>query len=224
MGRKGRLDRQKFKNRSTGNRKSNSRAKRQYFLIVCEGEETEPNYFKALARELPRGLVQVDIEGTGYNTRSLVKRAETIKSEKEKFSTRKIDEVWVVFDRDSFPRDDFNAAVSKCEKKPRFFAGYSIEAFELWYLLHFAYHNTGMSRDQYRSKLEKHVQNCAPNTKWKYLKNDPEIYSLLKTYGDEAQAIKYAENLFLSYTDQRYAGHDPCTTVHQLVQKLNVYK
>jgi len=29
-----------------------TRDKRVYFLIVCEGEKTEPNYFKALSKSL----------------------------------------------------------------------------------------------------------------------------------------------------------------------------
>ena len=40
----------------------------QSFLIVCEGEKTEPNYFKAFRVK----SAQVVVEGTGCNTISLV--------------------------------------------------------------------------------------------------------------------------------------------------------
>jgi hypothetical protein len=37
---------------------------RRYFLIVCEGTKTEPNYFEAIKKELPRGVLEhIDIEG-----------------------------------------------------------------------------------------------------------------------------------------------------------------
>lgn len=52
-------------------RKQNVRAKRMYYLIVCEGEATEPNYFEGLKQDLPNGVLtanQIDIEGTGHNT------------------------------------------------------------------------------------------------------------------------------------------------------------
>ncbi len=32
-----------------------TRDKRVYFLIVCEGTKTEPEYFKAIEKELPPG-------------------------------------------------------------------------------------------------------------------------------------------------------------------------
>jgi len=48
---------------------------RQYFLVVTEGEKTEPNYFKGLTAELPDHLVAVEIIGEGANTISVVEAA-----------------------------------------------------------------------------------------------------------------------------------------------------
>ena len=31
------------------------KSKRRFFLIVCEGEKTEPNYFESLKNDLPKG-------------------------------------------------------------------------------------------------------------------------------------------------------------------------
>ena len=58
-------------------RKIDSKNKRKYYLIVCEGEKTEPNYFKSLKNALPKGVLEIcefNIDGTGYNTESLVKK------------------------------------------------------------------------------------------------------------------------------------------------------
>ena len=40
-------------------RKIDSKNKRKYYLIVCEGEKTEPNYFKSLKNALPKGVLEI---------------------------------------------------------------------------------------------------------------------------------------------------------------------
>ena len=56
-------------------RETRTRKLRKRFLIVCEGTKTEPNYFEAFKKNLPRGLVEVDIHGMGENTLSIVQEA-----------------------------------------------------------------------------------------------------------------------------------------------------
>lgn len=92
--------------------KKNTRNKRKYYLIVCEGEATEPNYFEGLKQDLPKGVLtayQIDIAGTGRNTQSLVDEALRLKGAYEKSTTRQVDKLWVVFDKDSFSPQNFNA-------------------------------------------------------------------------------------------------------------------
>ncbi|OHD19758.1 MAG: hypothetical protein A2Y38_12070 [Spirochaetes bacterium GWB1_59_5] len=43
-------------------------------LIVCEGEKTEPNYFRSFSAN-PEVFEDIDIHGTGYNTGSLIREA-----------------------------------------------------------------------------------------------------------------------------------------------------
>lgn len=134
-------------------RKTNIRNKRRYYLIVCEGEKTEPHYFQGLKEDLPKGVLtwcQIDIEGTGRNTQSLVDEALRLKKWYEQEYNRPIDSPWVVFDRDSFSANDFNNAVQRCQNtKPVIGCAWSNEAFELWYLLHFHFYNHSMSRKDY---------------------------------------------------------------------------
>ena len=35
------------------------RPKRRFFLIVCEGEKTEPNYFEAIRLKLPKDMMLI---------------------------------------------------------------------------------------------------------------------------------------------------------------------
>lgn len=53
-------------------REQNTRPLRKYFIIVCEGKETEPNYFEQF-----RGPKEVKVEviGEGANTVVVVQRA-----------------------------------------------------------------------------------------------------------------------------------------------------
>ncbi|MDF5732679.1 MAG: RloB family protein, partial [Rhizonema sp. PD38] len=122
----------KSKGRGYHDRKVNIRDLGERFLIVCEGEKTEPNYFKSF--RVP-GKVVIDIRGLGNNTIGLVEEVVIIKNDAE------YDQVWCVFDRDSFPRKDFNAALALATRE-NIQVAYSNEAFELWYLLHFHYYDT----------------------------------------------------------------------------------
>ena len=106
------------------------------FLIVCEGERTEPNYFKELVRDRYSEVRSGDIVGEGRSTCALVKRTEEIREKLESQRQLRFDCVWVVFDKDDF--NDFNEAIALAERKG-YKAAWSNEAFELWYLLHFIY-------------------------------------------------------------------------------------
>jgi hypothetical protein len=197
------------------NRAVNTRSKRVYFLIVCEGSKTEPNYFKALEKELPQGTVELKIAGTGRNTLGLIDY--TIKQ--RDLAYRTYDRVWAVFDKDDFPHDNFNNAISKA-KSHDINCAWSNEAFELWFLLHFQYVNTGMKREDYKAFLEREIKKHPNNTNYVYTKNDVNSFSVLKSYGNQTQAIEWAKQLRQNYTDECYAAHNPCTYVDVLIDEL----
>lgn len=205
-------------------RRQDIRAKRMYYLIMCEGEATEPNYFEGLKQDLPKGVLtayQIDIEGAGRNTQSLVTESLRLKEVYEKNTALSIDRLWVVFDRDSFSANDFNAAINRCaQNNPVIGCAWSNEAFELWYLLHFHYYQNAMSREQYQALIE---QNLKPHLgdDYTYEKNSEEMYALLKEYGSIEDAIRNARRLAETYGERRdYADHNPCTMVWELVDEL----
>jgi hypothetical protein len=179
----------------------NVREPRKTFLIVCEGEKTEPQYFRSF--RVPTKTIKV--VGTGYNTRSLVEWAIELQGKQD------YDQVWCVFDRDSFSVSNFNDALTLAEAE-NIKVAYSNEAFELWYLLHFHYYNTGISRSDYSNKLSKLL-------KFKYQKNFPGMYDLL--FEKQPTAIKNAKKLLRQYKSPNPAKDNPSTTVHQLVEELN---
>lgn len=217
-------DKKQQRGRTEFPRKTNQKSKRIYYLIVCEGEKTEPNYFKSLKQSLPKGVLDVcdiTIEGTGFNTKSLVKEAIRLKGNLEKEKERKIDKLWIVFDKDSFAPQDFNAAIQKCKNNyPSINAAWSNEAFELWYLLHFHFYNTGISRKQYQDLIEGNFKKKGL-LGYEYKKNSTEMFDLLEKYGSRSNAIKHAtklEKFHAGKTD--FANQNPCTKVHHLVKEL----
>ncbi len=176
-------------------------------LIVCEGTKTEPNYFEAFSLY----NLAVKIVGRGSNTMDLVHYA--IK-EKESY-----DSVWCVFDKDDFPAENFNRACVLAEKNGIELA-YSVESFELWFLLHFEYLNTGINRKQYIQKLNQLFQLHFDK---EYEKNSDEVYDLL--YLDRQQtAITNAKRLVAEYSESTLpASRYPVTYVYRLVEKLNQF-
>ena len=212
-----RLERQEIK------RTKERISKRRYYLIVCEGTKTEPNYFKSLKQELPKGVVtacQIDIEGAGRNTLTLLDEALRLKSEYEKNSGREIDKLWVVFDRDSFEPNDFNNAINRCDTlKPVIGCAWSNEAFELWYLLHFHFYNNAISRKDYQDLIEANFK--AKGLKdYVYRKNSEEMFQLLEKYGSRADALRNADTLDKRYDSKDFANQNPCTMVYKLVAEL----
>jgi hypothetical protein len=194
-----------------------TREERQRILIVCEGTETEPNYFKSIRSELPPNVVDVEITGTGNNTKSLLERSINIK-EKLETNNHPFDQVWIVFDFDSFPAHNFDntikSAIARGVK-----CAWSNEAFEIWYILHFEYRNTGMRRTEYKEKLTVLLGED-------YLKNDQNMYYKLKQNGDQNKAASWAKMLLKDFTERKvsHSQSNPCTTVFLLVQELNRFK
>lgn len=97
--------------KSSLSRRQGVREIKQSFLIVCEGEKTEPDYFKAFRMT----TATVKAVGQAMNTMTLVNKAISIR-EADRQKKREYDQCWVVFDKDDFPTSDFNQAIQLAEK------------------------------------------------------------------------------------------------------------
>lgn len=187
------------------------------FLIVCEGKKTEPFYFEALVRDCISTVREVTIEGEGMATVALVEQTKEIKEDLERRNAMTFDRVWVVFDKDDF--NDFNAAIAKA-RRYGFKTAWTNEAFELWYILHFEYLNTAISRDDYLEMLGDAFRKRIGDENYRYEKGNPEIYHLLQQYGSEELARRFAGRLRKLFHGNDYASHKPCTMVDLLVEEL----
>lgn len=183
-------------------RKENTKQIKKKILIVCEGARTEPNYFKSF-----RVYKDCHIVGSGSNTISVVKEAIRLKNENS------YSEAWCVFDRDSFPKDRVKAAL-KLAALHSIKCAFSNESFELWYVLHFEYLDTQITRADYCKKLTILLGK-------KYEKNNTNIYAELLERQD--QALKFAKKLESKILSNGAcpANSYPYTTVYKIVERLN---
>jgi hypothetical protein len=193
------------------------------FLIVCEGENTEPSYFKSF----PVPSNTVVILGGQNSKNALVDYALKIR-DSENYSGR---EVWCVFDYDVHPEqgatqpNDFNSAIDKAEKNGLQVA-WSNDAFELWFVLHYQKLDTPLSRHELYPILKE---------KWEIesfhneAKTDAFCEGHYKRHGGSRSnmqqlAIRRAKQLHQSYNGARnFADQCPCTTVYLLVEELNKF-
>jgi hypothetical protein len=146
------------------------------------------------------------------NTESLVEEA-TRRVKQATADGIKYSEVWCVFDRDSFPEQNYIRAFQLAAR-----AGIKVawanEAFELWYILHFDYLDTGLGRDLYKQKLRERGL--------EYDKADEGIYEKIKDR--QTTAIRNAQRLeaFWNQNGKRFPEREnPSTSVHRLVNFLN---
>lgn len=193
------------------------------FLIICEGENTEPLYVKGF----PVPSKKVLIEGGRHSKTSLVEYALKICNE-EKYAGR---EVWCVFDFDRKPDEaatqpqDFNNAINLAEKNGMKVA-WSNDAFELWFLLHFDKLETPLSRNELYPILKEKWRLESFSRQAKTRDFCEGHYERHLGYNGSSQelAIKRARELHHRYDGSRnFADHCPCTTVYLLVEELNIY-
>lgn len=207
-------------NRNTSDylrRQTKTRETRKRFLIVCEGEKTEVNYFKAFT--VPK-KIEVRVKGEGKNSLSLVNKAIKIIDNVNKDDS--FDQIWCVFDKDNCSKEQFNQAEGLAKQKNIKIA-YSNEAFEIWFILHFQYLDIATSRSEYLTILTNQMQKYGLlNKKEKYAKNREDMYEKLKPY--QTTAITNAAKLIQDRDEAKKHPFDanPSTTVHELVQELNI--
>lgn len=198
-----------------------TRLERQRFLIVCEGKNTEPDYFYCFRQYFRVTAAEIIAIGGAGETIRVVERA---KKEREKSH---FDQVWVVFDKDDFPATHFEKAIHMAEKS-EIYPAYSNQSFEYWLLLHFEDHQGGaMHRDQYGYKLNQYL---APFNMVFDTNGSKQIslglFQLLA--GSDTKngkkridlAIERAEKIMDFHMDSTPANAESSTTVFKLVREL----
>lgn len=196
------------------------------FLIVTEGERTEPLYLKGIQKKIKEkmdGRIDVieipviDIHGEGCGTGKLIEVTERIVKEAKILYQN----VWVVFDKDDF--DDFDVAI-RLGKEKGYQVAWSNQSFEYWLYLHFNYSDSALHRYDWNEKLNEIFKqyNLGDGT---YRKNYDNIYDLVNVYDGVNSAIRNAKRRMAGFVDERDipSQYDPGTMVYKLVEDLKRY-
>lgn len=191
------------------------------WLIVCEGKKTEPNYFKALFNYInskSSKKINIKIVGLGKNTKSVVNSVDTFFNYSDKLvSNTKIPygKVFTVFDKDSFTEDNFNSAISM-SKNRGFIPLWSNECFELWFILHYEYFHSNISRKEYFKKLTLLMEKD-------YEKNNNH-FDLLGQLSKVEIALKNSRKLYNKYDKSETPSKKvPCTTIFKIFDEIECY-
>lgn len=202
------------------------RPKANSYLIVTEGERTEPLYLmgmRKLIEEKIGGKVEIievpviDICGKGSSTGKLIEITEQIvKDAKIMYQN-----IWVVFDKDDFK--DFDQAIKDGIEK-----GYKIawsnQSFEYWLYLHFNYSDSALHRDEWNKKLDQIFKELNLG-EGRYRKNYEDIYNIVNVDDRVDLAIKNAKRRMSGFDERRCkpSAYDPGTMVYKLVEELKIF-
>ena len=192
-------------------RKVGTRPVKQSFLIVCEGLNTEPDYFNAFRLTSAR----VKAVGKGLGVVSLVKEAISIRREEQR-KGKTYDHCWVVFDKDDFPDDDFNEAIRLAEAND-FNAAWSNQAFEFWFILHYICYRGPLHRSRYADMITKLTG--IPYSKKQGV--GAAMYNLL--FPRLETAIANAQLVLADFPGTSPANAESATTVFLLAKKLREF-
>lgn len=193
-----------------------TRGKKTRFLIVCEGVNTEPSYF----RKFRMSFAEIKIIGQGISASELVNKVSRMPD------LDSYDEVWCVYDRDD-RIDGFNQSLTLA-RKFGFKVAYSIQAFEYWLLLHFIDHDgSPLHRKEYLKRINQVLEKLgAPviDSSAKLLSS--ELFFILQNYRNPAGkslqdlAIERAKKIFNRYDHSNPSSEESSTTVFMLVEEM----
>ena len=190
------------------------------YLIICEGIQTEPNYFNGLKQEINKKygrkvdvlIPNIDVKGTGMNTISLINYAKKKVNQANKI----YGQVWVVFDKDDYSDKQFNMAIQECDYN----VAWSNPNFELWLLSHLKKVTRCISKDEILKELEKEFQK---NGLGEYQKNDNKIFEKITKDGKILKAINNCKQMEELNGCGQASQRNPMTKVYKIVEDLKEY-
>jgi hypothetical protein len=155
------------------------RQRKKRFLLYCEGDVTEPDYFNDLRRHFRNPLIEIEIGDSKRNDpKGLVELAKKRREEARRNARRErddsllFDEVWCIFDVDEHAnlRDAIQQA-----KAISISLAVSNPCFELWILLHFKEQWASITGEKSRSAVRKYLKDYEKHADFEKLKGNGEV-------------------------------------------------
>ncbi|HEY1618723.1 MAG TPA: RloB family protein [Streptosporangiaceae bacterium] len=188
------------------------RQRKKRFLLYCEGDVTEPEYFNDLRRHFRNPLIEIEIgEGKRNDPKGLVELAKERREEARRGARRQrddsllYDEVWCIFDVDKHA-NLYNAIQQA--KDISISLAVSNPCFELWILLHFKEQWASITGQKSLSAVRGHLKDYEKRADFEKLKGKGEV-AMARAKKMEARARA---------NDEEFAN--PTTGVWHLVATL----
>lgn len=193
------------------------------YLIMCEGKETEPNYFNGLKQLINSKygdrvdvlISEINIKGTGKNTNDLVNYTERFVNQ----AGKKYGKVWIVFDKDDYRDIQFNLAIKKATDA-NYNTAWSNPCFEIWLLLHLKSVQNYIEKDKILNELDKEFKH---NNLGNYHKNDKDVFKKVTKDDNLSKAITNSKKLVEKFKDKKPSESNPMTNVYKIVEDLKEY-
>ncbi|WP_445158418.1 RloB family protein [Halomonas sp. E14] len=210
----------KAKSAKNLSRKKPRRDPYEKILIVCEGEKTEPNYFRGILEYYKLSSANIEITSEGGSSPMGIWRFAQQRYREDKDLGDAFDKVYCVFDKDSHASYyDACRAISESSPEETFYAITSVPCFEYWLLLHYVYTTKPYVCQKGKSaavQLEEELKKYIPN----YKKGGEGYFLDLLEQLEQAKAFSKR-----SYEDAKRAKIDnPSTNIHELVSFLQNIK
>ncbi|WP_066358048.1 RloB domain-containing protein [Aliarcobacter cryaerophilus] len=236
MARKKLYTNNKEKSKNDFKRKKQIKEQVKSVLIACEDKISSPNYFKMIIKRLieDKKITQdslVIAKHEHVNPKGVLQ--DLLNHKKDDKTYKDFEHRWIVIDRDiarvnggGHPKDDFLTALSEAKSK-RVEVAYSNDCFEIWYLLHFVYRDTAISRDDVIKEVIKKLKDKNFETFSKLNKENIKTKEMTELIFNELlelqkTAIKNSKKLLENYADLHNPELDnPSTKVFELVEILS---
>lgn len=218
--------------------RKNIPVKKTKWLIISEGEKTEPNYFKGLVNflnENGKNNISVECVGVGKNATAVVNKFENYFEDIYNFTHKNIYEnIVIVFDKDDLDTESFNKLVKRAKvlKKGnvinKVFVAWSNESFELWLCLHYISIESALSRNIYNDILtrifkEKGIFSDGENYEKNGKNRDSLFDDIIDAGGDIKKAVNNAKKLVSNINKNQKDSPGKCnpvTMVYEAVEAL----
>lgn len=183
-------------------RKYGNKSPGKVVIIVCEGKETEPNYFNALRQKFRLSTLNIKVVLGQGAPMSLVTRAVVEKKKQD------ADEVWCVLDTEN-PNENPALVTAITEaNRARINLALSNPSFEYWYFIHFEQSSRPFANGQeMKNALKVHIPDYEESAN---------VFSLLDDL--TPIALLNAETLREHSPDNWSVFPNPSTAVDKLVQ------
>lgn len=204
-----------FPNSPSLNISSTSRPPKVELVIVCEGANTEPAYFRECAKHYGAGTIRLKLITAAGVPLTLVKAAIhekktlTEQRNKSKDSFDSCFRVWAVFDRDVHPHIP---EAMELAKRYRIDVAFSNPCFELWPILHLEDFGSQFGRHA----LQSHLKSLMPS--YNHQNGALIDFELISSNFSDAYIRSRKHNADREKEGSRFGN--PSTTVGVLVRKI----